>query len=73
MVASTFPLLAYFGPETTLPLMSFLAVILGFLLMCWNYVKRTVVWAVSAMFRRKGPAAPADGSVAVGSTDAQSR
>lgn len=57
------PLLAYFGPETTLPLMSFLAVILGFLLMCWNYVKRAVVWTVTAPFRRGTTAAPAQNAV----------
>jgi hypothetical protein len=32
------PLLAYIGPEVTLPLASFLAVVLGFLFACWHYV-----------------------------------
>jgi hypothetical protein len=38
MFESSLSLLAYVGPETTLPLASFLAIIIGFLLTCWYFL-----------------------------------
>lgn len=45
-------LLAYLGPETVLPLTSFLAAIVGVVLVCWRYLLVGMKKIVSVIFRR---------------------
>jgi len=49
----TIVILAYLGPETMLPLASFLAAITGFILMFWRYVFQLIRRMFAAIFRRK--------------------
>jgi hypothetical protein len=46
-------LLAYFGPETTLPIISALGAIVGVLLMFWNYVVGLVRRFFRLFFKKK--------------------
>ena len=50
---------SYVGPETTLPVASALAAIIGVLLICWRFLIRVSVTAARFVFRKQGPPAPA--------------
>jgi hypothetical protein len=45
-------LLAYFGPETTLPLASVLGAVIGVLLMFWNFLTGLVVKCFRFVFKK---------------------
>ncbi|MBW7992580.1 MAG: hypothetical protein FVQ84_21545 [Planctomycetes bacterium] len=49
----TIILLGYIGPETMLPLASFLAAGFGIILMFWKYIMRLIRRLFGAVFRRK--------------------
>jgi hypothetical protein len=50
-------LLAYFGPETTLPLASVLGAVIGVLLMFWNFLTGLVVKCFRFVFKKADNAA----------------
>jgi hypothetical protein len=53
-------LLAYFGPETTLPLASVLGAVIGVLLMFWNFLTGLVAKCFRRVFKKvDNAAAPA--------------
>ena len=44
-------LLGYIGPESTLPLASALAAVVGVALMGWNYIAITCKWSIAVLRR----------------------
>ncbi len=60
-MSTSLVLFAYLGPDTMLPVASVLAAIIGFLLVCWNYVVAFVRRVFRLVTGRKDPPSELDG------------
>ncbi len=57
-----FLLLGYVGPETTLPLASVLAAIVGFMLFCWRYTVGLAIRGIRSLLGQPASEMPPSGT-----------